>query len=114
MTTRDIPKIKASLAAPELLEAVNGVISLKNIPERGMSYVVPEYEGMKVGDVVAGSFGVVGDNKPFKFEFTVETPKPHTELVPRKSLLELTGKNVEAVYWTAGEVSLRTKVQVTH
>jgi len=115
MSTRDIPKITASLAAPELLEAVNGVISLKNVPAQGMSYVVPEYEGMKEGHVVTARFGVDGDNNPFDFRFTVVRPASHTVLVPRQVLLELTGKKAVAVYWVeTGGLSLRTEVQVAH
>jgi hypothetical protein len=115
MNKSDIPRIKASLAAPELPEAVNGAISLKNVPAQGMSYVVPEYEGMKEGHVVTARFGVDGDNNPFDFKFTVERPASRTVLVPRQVLLELTGKKAVAVYWIeTGGLSLRTEVQVTH
>lgn len=115
MSKNDIPEKKASLAAPTLPESANGVISLKNVPREGMKYEVPEYEGIKVDDVVTAIFGVDGDNQPYKYEIIVEAPKAFSFLVPRKVLLDLTGKNAVAVYWVeGGGVSLRTEVKVTH
>ncbi|VVO57016.1 hypothetical protein [Pseudomonas fluorescens] len=119
MSKTDFPKVKASLPAPNLPESVGGFISLKDVPKEGMTYEVPEYEGIKEGHVVHGRFGFQGDDVPFEFMHTVARPTSFKILVPREVLLNLTGKKAVAQYWVE-EIdgnpasSLVTEVQVTH
>jgi hypothetical protein len=119
MSQTDFFKVKASLPAPNLPESVNGLISLKKVPEDGMTYEVPEYEGIKEGQVVSGRFGFQGDDFPFEFEHTVARPTSFKILVPREVLLNLIGKKALAQYWVIKAdgnpaSSLVTEVEVTH
>ena len=112
-------KVKASLSAPKLPESVNGSISLKDVPMEGMTYEVPEYEGIKEGDVVIARFGFRGDDFPFESVHTVVRPTSFIIRVPREVLLDLTGKQAIAQYRVARVdgnpvSSLVTEVEVTH
>jgi hypothetical protein len=58
----DFSKVLQTLSPPSLPEAVGGRISLANVPPQGATIVVPEYEGIRKGDLVTIRFGYAGDD----------------------------------------------------
>lgn len=118
MSKSDFSKVKASLPAPLLPDAKEGTISLKDIPN-GMRFGVSEYPGIETGHVVTCRFGYAGDDFPYDEEYVVENPTSFELVVPRKVLLDLTGKTAIARYWVKkmdGSYlsSSPTTVKVTH
>lgn len=117
MTSKDTPQIKQTLPAPELPEVQNGVVSLKDVPTAGLRFIVPEHSGIKVGDIVVARLGEAGDDFPWETKHTVDRPVSFTLHVPRKVLLDLTGKTAYAVYWVDKHSypgSPSVAVEVTH
>jgi hypothetical protein len=110
-------KIKASLSAPQLPEAVDGCLRFIEVLDHGMAFVVPEYEGAREGDTVTAHFAFARDTYPYEVKYQVERPQSFTLHVPRHVVLKLIGKVAVAQYWVErmdGSVfsSLSTKVQV--
>ena len=117
MANKDAPQTKPSLPPPELPEAHNGVVSLKDVPEAGMSFIVPEHYDISAGDTVVARFGVAGDDFPWEVKHVVDRPVSFKLFVPRSVLLDLTGKTAYAVYWVdtpAYPTSPDVEVKITH